>query len=105
MQLERKQKQLDKQHDSMSATVKSLDKRNSEAIAEIRTHVNTFLTELISVVGRQFEKTQADLANSHADTIRVSAAPLLRQFIYAVLTMLVNHAPASNQTHIFFLIQ
>ncbi len=77
MQLERKQKQLDKQHDSMSATVKSLDKRNSEAIAEIRTHVNTFLTELISVVGRQFEKTQADLANSHADTIRVSAAPLL----------------------------
>ena len=77
MQLERKQKLLDEQQDSVSAIVKSVDERNCKAVAEIRTHVNTFLTELISVVGRQFEKVQADLANSHVKTIRVGAAALL----------------------------
>ncbi len=77
MQLVRKQKLLDEQHDSMSATVKSFDERNGKDIAEIRTHVNTFLTELISVVGHQFEKIHADLTNSHAETIRVCTAALL----------------------------
>lgn len=82
MQLERKHKLLDEQHDSMSATVKSFDEQNCEAIAEIRTHVNTFLTELISVVGRQFENIQADLKDSHAETIGVCAAALLRHTSY-----------------------
>ena len=78
MQLQRKQKLLDEQHDSMSTIVKSIDEQNCKAIADIRTHVNTFLTELISVVGRQFEKVPADLMNTHAETIRVCAAALLR---------------------------
>ncbi|KAL0022155.1 hypothetical protein WJX77_000639 [Trebouxia sp. C0004] len=73
MQLERKHKLLDEQHDS----VKSVDERNCKAIAEIRTHVNTFLTELISVVGRQFENFQADLANSQAETIRAEVQQAL----------------------------
>ncbi len=82
MQLEHKQKLLDEQHDCMSATVKSIDERNCKAIADIRTHVNTFLTELISVVGRHFETIHVDLTNSHAETIRVCAAALLRHTSY-----------------------
>ena len=99
MQLQRKQKLLDEQHDSMSTIVKNIDERNSKAIADIRTHLNTFLTELISVVGRQFEKVKADLGNSHAETIRVGAAALLRAwFKFATLNML-HRAPTPQHTH------
>ena len=66
-QLERKQKALD----SLSTTINSFQEKNSHAIFDLRTHVNGFLSELISVVGRQFEKMQADLKQSQMDTIKV----------------------------------
>ena len=68
-QLEHKQHLLDKQ-------LESIHEQHHNAVCDLRTHVNTFLTELISVVGHQFDSMQAELKNSQAETIQV-CVPLL----------------------------
>lgn len=73
MQLEHKQHLLDKRLESMSATVDSFYEQHHNAVCDLRTHVNTFLTELISVVGHQFDSMQAELKSSQAETIQVCA--------------------------------
>lgn len=102
VQLVRKQKLLDEQHDIMSAKVRSFDEWNGKASAEIRTHVNAFLSELISVMGRQFEKLQAYLMNSHAETIRVCAAALLRHISFVQPWPYLYTVHQLCSTHTFF---
>ena len=77
VQLEHKQHLLNKRLESMSATVNSFHEQHQNAASDLRTHVNTFLTELISVVGRQFDSMQAELKKSQAETIQVCAITLL----------------------------
>ena len=88
VQLEHKQHLLDKRLESMSTTVNSFHEQHHHAASNLRTHVNTFLTELISVVGHQFDSMQAELKKSQAETIQVCA-----------ITLLVCHSQLSAERH------
>ena len=56
---------------SITVSVNSFQDKNASAICDLRSSTNTFLTELISVVGQQFEKLQANLKQSHAENVKV----------------------------------
>ena len=71
-QLEVQQAALNSRLDSMTFTIKSSQDKNAGAICDMRSTTHGFLTELISVVGQQFGKLQADLKQSQADEIKVS---------------------------------
>ena len=61
----------------MMVTINSSQDTNVSAISDLRSTNNVFLTELITVVGQQFVKLQADLKHSQADGIKVNPTSLL----------------------------
>lgn len=71
-QLEVQQAAVNSKLDSAMFTISSSQDKNASAICDMRSTTHGFLTELISVVGKQFEKLQADLKQSQASEIKVN---------------------------------
>ena len=71
-QLEFQQAALNSRLDNMMITISSSQDKNARAICDMRSTTNGFLTELISVVGQQFEKLQADTKQTQAKEIKVN---------------------------------
>ena len=69
--MEIKQQHLENRLDTMSVNISSLHQQNTDAICEVKNRVNLFLNELISVVGSQFAKMQAELKQSQTDHVKV----------------------------------
>ena len=88
-QLEVQQAALNSRLDSMAFTISSSQDKNASAICNLRSNTQDFLTELISVVGQQFGKLQADLKQSQANEIKVNCPSSSFMLHHRMLSTLV----------------